>query len=83
MNDLQVMIIDLVTALENDDVTYIKNADTFWNRLLEIYNKLPKENIDVCMDIDCIVFCLGFNTDKKEIIEKLKEIYRNVYGKNI
>lgn len=83
MDDLQTMIIDLVTALENDDDTYISSANAFWDMVLDIQSKIPKENNEAYNHVCHIIYELSFYTEQEKIIKELKEIYRNVYGKNI
>lgn len=82
-DDLQVMIIDLVTALENDDDTYISSATTFWDMILDIQNKIPKENNEAYGYICRIIYELSFYSDQEEIIKELKKIYRSIYDKDI
>ena len=82
-DDLQVMIIDLVTALENDDDTYISSATTFWDMILDIQNKIPKENNEAYGYICHIIYELSFYSDQEEIIKELKKIYRSIYDKDI
>ena len=83
MDDLQVMIIDLTSALENDDDTYVSSNDVFWDMVLDIQSKIPKENNEAYNHICYILDELSFYTDQEKIIKELKEAYCDIYRKNI
>lgn len=83
MDDLQVMIIDLTSALESDDDTYVSGNDVFWDMVLDIKSKIPKENNKAYKHISYIFDELSFYTDQEEIIKELKEAYHDIYGENI
>lgn len=80
MEDLQIMIIELISALEGDDDTYITNEDVFWDMIEDIKIKIPKENKIAYNNICNIYDKLNFCTEQKEIIKSLKQIYYYMYN---